>query len=366
MPAIIRDLPAPRFPSARDIRAPSGSAAAFPGAAHRPAGRIRAEPVERATLAARMALLATASLSDSQEAQIRGFLERLGDDAELLVRATIALAVQRSTTAPRQVIRRLARDAQASVSGPVLRTSPLLAEAELIELALAPPGGATRATIAARTDIGPGLAAAIIATQDRDAVAILLGNPGARIDADALQTVVEAARREPSWQAALVTRAGLPREAALAIGEYVTGERLAALAARLDLPPDTTAALLELMIRRLGTAPPQGEDDAAAFERAWVLHNARLLCDALVQQAALREEDRFVIAALKIRSGVDVRVIDRVIERRDAEAVAALAARAGFGFACTQAVVALLGPSEHRRADPERRTRHRYLATQAG
>jgi len=324
--------------------------------------RAEVHPVARATLAARIALLPAGLLETGQCAQIDAYLLRLSEDPDPLIRAALTQALQHSPAAPAAVIRRLAQDRAAAVSGPVLRNSPLLREADLVALVAGNGGPAALAAIAARGGVGPALADAIVATHEPEAVLALLTNATAAIDAATLLAVIEGARRQPAWQAALVRRPALSQEAALALGEHLAGDHLATLAGRLDLPHETTAALLDLMIHRFAVAPPQGEDDAAALARARVLHSARLLDDGLVQQAALREEERFVIAALKLRSGMDHLVIDRIRERRDPDAVAALVARAGFGVGCTQAVVAMMVPSARRQDGPGQRRRQRYVA----
>lgn len=350
-----------RPPDARLVprrAADAGAAAArFLEAAPQPG----ADPVERAIFAARLALVPQTGLEDSLRQALRDCLAVLCDDPEALVRAAMAQALRGAAAAPRDVVLRLAHDCDAPVSAPILEGSPVLEEGDLIALVRDPPGAATRAAIAARPGLGPSLAAAITATADAGAIAVLLGNPRAEMTEETLHCLIQGARHAPSWQPLLVARAILPHDAALALGQYLTGESLAALAARLDLPSETRAALLDQIARRLSAAPPEGEDDAAAAMRARVLHTARLLTDGLVQQAALREEERFVLAALKIRSGVEQRVIDRVRERRDEAVVATLAARGGFGIACTDAMITLLGTAERPRAEPVRRLRQRYV-----
>ena len=99
------------------------------------------------------------------------------DDPSPRVRLSLAEALAHAETAPRNVILSLAAD-QPEIAAQVILCSPLLTEADLIDLA-ARGDGITRVLIASRGTVGVSLVAVIAEIGEREEVLCLLENPAA-------------------------------------------------------------------------------------------------------------------------------------------------------------------------------------------
>jgi uncharacterized protein (DUF2336 family) len=266
-------------------------------------------------------------------------IETLSRDEAARVRAALARAIARRDDVPVAVVRRLAGDGFDIVCAPVLRDSPLLAAADLRGLALAPRSPGARAAIAGRAQLDPDTAAAIAASDDAVAIAVLLENPGARLTAPVLDALVARAPRHPAWHAALVDRPDMPRGLLRRIAGFVG----AALRQRLVARPDFTDVAREdpedaAVASRAAIAPAAaaegGQDAAEATElvdhRLRRLQRAGQLDAAAIDAALDRGDHLFARGALALRAGVETDLVDRVLRGRSAKGLVALAWRAGL------------------------------------
>ncbi|HEY4253482.1 MAG TPA: DUF2336 domain-containing protein [Roseomonas sp.] len=306
------------------------------------------DPLVRAMLAARIAALprppAGAEL-DATAIRLQRLLERLVEDTEVLVRAAIADAVKDLPGAPRELVLRLARDIEMPVAAPVIQLSPLLTDADLLALIAAPPAAGSVIAVARRPALSERVSEAIIARRDGTAVAALLGNATAVIRDATLETLVAESAQRREWQAPLVARPRLSACAALALAEFLADGLLSRLAGRADLAPDVAQRLRARVAERLAVPPDAEETPAAAMERAGMLHRARALNEAAIEQAALYGEANFVTAALSLMAGTSRAAISQLQEQRDRPGLAGLCWRARFGPAATRAVQDLLIPA---------------------
>lgn len=111
------------------------------------------------------------------------------DDPSPDVRQALAARICASEEVPLFILNRLAQD-QIEVAGPVLAFSPYLTENCLIDL-IANGTREHRMVIAQRSDIGAGLAAALIEVSEREVVFELLRNKQAEIVPSSLDKIVE-------------------------------------------------------------------------------------------------------------------------------------------------------------------------------
>jgi uncharacterized protein (DUF2336 family) len=98
-------------------------------------------------------------LSEDDRAAAEGALLMLLDDSSPLVRQAMAEVFARSTEAPAAIVQALSLD-QASVALPVLEHSPLLIDADLVDL-IATGNDATQCAIARRVNLPASVCAAI-------------------------------------------------------------------------------------------------------------------------------------------------------------------------------------------------------------
>lgn len=161
-----------------------------------------------ATLA--RAYLAGAYGSDRPE-EIEAALTFALDDSSPLVRRALAMVLAERSDAPRALVLSLARD-QAEVSGLLIVSSPLLTEADLMDLA----GSAERLAlmaIALRPDVTMRIASAIILRDDAESLYTLLCNREARIASASLIDVAARHGSAARLREVMLQREDLPVEA---------------------------------------------------------------------------------------------------------------------------------------------------------
>lgn len=149
-----------------------------------------------------------ADLSPESREAIEAVLTVLLDDPSPDVRAALADAVAGREDAPRHIVLTLAQDLP-QVAEAVLRRSPCLLDAELVELVLS---GGTRvqAAVAARPWVSYAVAATLAAEGCAEAVAVLLDNPGADIDEAAFGVLAERFGADADIRDTLFAREDLP------------------------------------------------------------------------------------------------------------------------------------------------------------
>ena len=156
------------------------------------------ERAEAAGALARSYLYSELSVDDHAAAE--GAMLMLLDDASPLVRRALADALAASPDAPPAVIHALAAD-QPPIAGPVLALSPLFVDADLVD-AVATGTPAVQAAIASRAALPRSVAAAIAEVGTAEACLILLENQDADITPFSIDRMAErhghlAALREP-------------------------------------------------------------------------------------------------------------------------------------------------------------------------
>jgi uncharacterized protein (DUF2336 family) len=130
------------------------------------------------------------------------------DDPSSRVRAALGETLSLSPRAPAQVVAALAGD-QADVAAPVVARSPVLSEAQLIDIfAVAP--CSIRALIAARVTVSMPLAAAIAELGDAQACLALLRNEGADVASVSFGRLVERFAGDAPVREALTAHPDLP------------------------------------------------------------------------------------------------------------------------------------------------------------
>ncbi|MCG8510055.1 MAG: DUF2336 domain-containing protein, partial [Rhodospirillales bacterium] len=180
-------------------------------------------------------------------------LDLLARDQVTRVRKIIADALKDVASAPPEVINHLARDAELVVAAPILENSPVLSDADLLEIVSDGPIKGALAAIAKRSAVGSTVADAVARTGDVEAVGVLLENPNAQIREDTLDFIIERAPGVEAWHSPLVRRRGLPGGAAVRIAEFVADRLLQSLVKRGDFDSDTAEALSAVVRERLNT-----------------------------------------------------------------------------------------------------------------
>jgi uncharacterized protein (DUF2336 family) len=128
-------------------------------------------------------------LSEDDRAAAEGALLMLLDDASPLVRQAMAEVFACSTDAPAAIVQALSHD-QPSVALPVLEQSPLLIDADLVDL-VAIGNGETQCAIARRVNLPASVCAAIAEVGSASAALELIENPYAELASFSWDRIVE-------------------------------------------------------------------------------------------------------------------------------------------------------------------------------
>jgi len=156
------------------------------------------------------------------------------------VRQQLSERVARDPQAPKSLIMSLARD-EIAIAFPVLTESPVLQEADLIDVLRDSPPEHRLGTLQ-REGLSENVATAVVDTRDPQVMRWLVENPGAKIPPAAMATLVEASRAEPELQGPLIHRADLPPELATKMHAFVPDELRQELVALHQVKPSASDA----------------------------------------------------------------------------------------------------------------------------
>ena len=285
----------------------------------------------RAELAAKIARLMPGLEARENEETVTltlATLEVLARDSAVRVRAILADEIKRLDCVPRDVALRLAHDVEALVAAPILEYSPLLSEADLMEIIAGGQVQQILAAVARRRPLGEDVSDALVQSLDVSAVAALLVNPDARMRKETLDRIVEEAETIESWHLPLVLRADLSARAIRRIGSFVGAALLEQLAARGDLSDATRVHLG----RRLRVRLEQGSDAGSGAENAAQIVAAAgargTLDDGFVENAAASGNRETVTLALATLAQVPEATVRKILDQRGAKPMVALVWRA--------------------------------------
>jgi uncharacterized protein (DUF2336 family) len=320
----------------------------------------------RGDLAGRIARIAPDLSPDQQSSLYRmtiEVLEILARDQATRVRQILAETLKDVANAPPSVIKRLARDVELVVAGPVLENSPVLSEEDLAEIIRSDhPEGALTA-ISRRRGLGEGVCDALVDVGDVDAVASLLGNASAQIREETLDRLIDQAAPVETWHGPLVRRPRLPTGAAQRVARFVAHSLLEVLQNRQDLDPGTARAVAEVVDRRIteeaGVENGDNRRGPSAETRARQLSDQKKLDEQAILTALGHGDRAFVTAALAVLADVPMALVEQVISMQSAKGVVSLAWKAELSMKlATQLQMRLAGISPKEALKPSSGARY--------
>src|SRR6266436_4159566 len=154
-------------------------------------------------------------LSDADRAAAEGAFLRLLDDPSPLVRQAMAEVFASSADAPAVIVQALAVD-QASVARPVLEYSPLLIDADLVDI-VATGNSEVQCAIARRTKLPASVCAAIAEVGTAAAALELIANASAKLEPISYSRIVERHGHLPAIREKMLMMENLPSAIRLAL-----------------------------------------------------------------------------------------------------------------------------------------------------
>ena len=280
----------------------------------------------RAELAVKIARLMP-GLSQSESSHIFALtvetLEILARDAASRVRAILAEEIKALDCVPRTVVLALARDLDTMVSMPILQYSPLLSDADLIEIVACAQVQQVLTAIASRRPLSEAVSDKLVQSLDVSVVAALLVNRDAKIRQDTLDRIAEQAEEISAWHVPLALRADLSARAVRRIGGLVGAGMIERLAARNDLSEETRLHLNRELRARLAEAQTTMGETTPADAVTLALKENRL-DGHFVEQAAQAGRREIVVLALARLANVPEQTVKKMLGAGNAKPVVAL------------------------------------------
>jgi len=256
-------------------------------------------------------------------------LERLARDEDARVRAILAEEIRELDCVPHRIVKRLAQDIKSTVSTPIIEFSPLLSDADLIEIVAAAQSNAVFCAIARRKGLGEPVSDAVVATRDTSAITTLLRNVDAMIRKKTLDRIVSDASEVAEWHGPLVLRTELSTGAIKRLASFVAATLIDALSKRAELDHSTRAHLAKKMRERAAKESGPASDGVVDLKAAL---KAGQLDEGFVTGAIEACRKDTVIQALALLAKVEETVVRRILESGSAKPATALAWRAGLGM----------------------------------
>ena len=190
---------------------------------------------ERATVAHRLCRrISIDVLSDEERKYANEIISILADDTAELVRRTLSVTLRNSPRLPRHVALKLAQDVE-SVAIPLLESSPVFSDEDLIELVLAVTT-AKQAAIAARDTLSPDLSEVICEHASEAAVETVSTNSGAELTDRAFEAALDRFPANEKLHEGFIMRDHVPVHIAEKMVSLVSGQVFDLLINRHELP----------------------------------------------------------------------------------------------------------------------------------
>jgi uncharacterized protein (DUF2336 family) len=299
-----------------------------------------------------------AEVDDETRSAMEAALTILLDDPAQDVRLALADSLGSSERAPRHVIVSLATD-QADVAELVLARSPLLIDAELVDIVTAV-SGRLQAAIARRPAVSQAVSASLSETADRDACLTLLANANAAIARISFRRIAERFAEDVTVRDALLLREDLPADVHQRIVRAV-GDQLGELIVRKAWVPENRAKTVTREACDRATvaiaAETETEELSALVEH---LRATGQLTTALLLRAVCAGNVAFFEAALAALSGVPHARIASLVRAGKASALRAAYNKAGLPPLAFDAFTAALDTWRQVAAEGGPKDRYRF------
>src|ERR1700675_3236627 len=279
-----------------------------------------------------------------------GILIDLVPHTETAARAGLAERLSVLGNAPRALVGQLAREDEILIAGPLLRRSPLIDEAALVEIARIQGQGHLLA-MSERATLSPDLTEIMVRRGDRDVVRRAAGNAGALFSPTGYSALIKRANQDGVLTLTVGQRDDLsePQLKDLLEGSIdIIRRRLLEV-----VKPVRQAAIRQAMSEISGVPEiVEGHRDFAPAQRAILaLHSAGELNEAALLGFAKTYKYEEAVAALSAMSGVKIATLDRLITGDRYDPILIVGKTIDLQWVTVRALILLrMGP--HRVASP--------------
>ena len=263
-----------------------------------------------------------------------GILDTLARDQMRDVRAIVSDEIKHARNVPKNVVRRLAEDAESVVSAPVLEYSPLLSDKDLLEIVALGIESGAMTSIAKRTELPQEVVDAIIESGDENAIPALLENKSAKISEKTIDMIAVEAEGHEEWHPPLVDRGNLPVRTVRRIASFVSAALFERLIEKNDVEEKAIDEMrMEVRKRIDSNELLDTETDTArekAMERAAKLFKQGKLTEDVIKKAIDVNDSHFTHYAISHMSGLPSEVVTKMLGSGSGKAVTSLCWKAGM------------------------------------
>jgi uncharacterized protein (DUF2336 family) len=305
------------------------------------------DPQRRAEAARRIAELFfqdAATLRSNHVDLFDGLLIDLVPHAELAARAELAERMSLLANAPRELVGQLARENEITIAGPLLRRSPVLDEAALIEIARVKGQGHLLA-MSERAVLSTDLTDVLVHRGDRDVVRRTAGNSGAHFSEGGYSTLIKRAGRDGVLTLKLGQRDDLSADL---LKELLAGSIDVIRRRLFEVVKPARQAVIKQAMTEISGMPEQVEsrrDFMPAQRTVLALHRDVYLNEGALLGFAKSHRYEESLAALSAMSGVKIATLDRLISGDRNDPILIVGKTIGLEWVTVRALLLLrLGP----------------------
>lgn len=258
-------------------------------------------------------------------------LEILAQDQLPQIRSIIADEIKHLDNIPKRIIKRLAKDIEVAVAGPILEYSPMLNDEQLLQIVTSGLRGGALEAVARRDKLAAEVAEAVVAQDEDGSIAALLSNKTAEITEKLMNEIAIKAETRPRLHLPLVDRGSLSQMTLRRVATFVSNalvERLIKVNA-LDrsLAKEIRLAVRERIEAGEATSAPEpdGADHANALFKNGSLDEFAIL-DAIDDNDIV-----FLQRAFSLLSDLPEKQVYKMLESESAKGICALVWKAGLG-----------------------------------
>jgi len=301
-------------------------------------------PAARGDTAVKVAKAWSGSALSATERQLaEAIVTALARDAEVTVRQALAENLKDTSSLPRGIALKLARDV-ADVATPLLQFSPVFSDADLIELlqAVSP---LHQSAIAGRRTVSAAVADALVSHGAEPAVAVLINNRGAQVNGPMMERALDRFPDSRKVGEALARHPLLPPKFAARLIAQVSDAMRQTLVSRYQIPPAMAAdTMMQLRERCLLGLMGDGAQPMELAALTADLQKRGQLSPTLVLRALAGGDIAFFEQALAQIAGISANNARLLINDPGRRGLAAIYHRCGLPndhFRMTEAVIEL-------------------------
>ncbi|WP_315836363.1 DUF2336 domain-containing protein [Bradyrhizobium prioriisuperbiae] len=280
-----------------------------------------------------------------------GILIGLVPLVEIDARVRLAEQIAPIPNAPPSLVGLLVHEDEIAISGPLLRSSPLVDEPTLIEIAGAKGQGHLFA-ISERATLSPPVTDVIVRRGDRDVIRSVAGNSGAQFSTTGYSGLLTRASDDGVLALAIGKRHDITQMQLKELLEHsadIVRRRLFDMAS-----PAKKVAINQAMIG-IGSAPSRGARDFARAQREILtLSMAEELNEAALMAFAKEHKYEETVATLSVMTGVSLSIIDHLIRGDRHDPILIMGKSLGLQWATVRALIIVrIGPGKPNPSIPE-------------